>query len=151
MTDSISEGRKIIFVDEVLFTRSSQLKADYSRRGENMLIILKGSTGGYMSVIAGISHQQGIERYHLQHDAVDENDFCQYIRDIRNLPGHNKLALFLDNLSVHHTDQVINLCIDLDIRLIFNVVRSPDFNPIETVFSVVKNHYKRARQSHEVN
>ena len=29
--------------------------------------------------------------------------------------------------------------------VIFNKPYSPDFNPIESVFSVVKNHYKRAR------
>ena len=33
----------------------------------------------------------------------------------------------------------------LDIMVIYNKPYSPDFNPIECMFSVVKNHFKRAR------
>ena len=35
--------------------------------------------------------------------------------------------------------------------VIYNKTYSPDFNPIECVFSVVKNQYKRERFMHENN
>ena len=28
-------------------------------------------------------------------------------------------------------------------QVIYNVVRSPEFNPIETVFNMIKHHYKK--------
>lgn len=55
----------------------------------------------------------------------------------------------MDNLPVHRTSDVEEKCKELDITRIFNKSYSPDFNPIESVFSIVKNAYKRARLSNE--
>ena len=57
----------------------------------------------------------------------------------------SKIALFMDNLSVHHTPDNKQLFQELGLEVIFNKPYCPDFNPIECVFSNVKNHYKRAR------
>ena len=43
------------------------------------------------------------------------------------------------------------MCEDLDIVLIFNKSYEPEANPIEAVFSIVKNAYKRSRLSFEAN
>ena len=51
----------------------------------------------------------------------------------------------MDNLGFHKSDEVMDLYDELDIMPILNVGYSPDFNPIESVFSIVKNNYKRAR------
>jgi transposase len=55
------------------------------------------------------------------------------------------LALYMDQLSVHRTVIVKNLCAELDITILFNVSYSPELNPIESVFSQVKRTYARAR------
>lgn len=58
---AIAEKRKIIFVDEVLFTRSSCMSVEYSCKGQNITLLVKGSHGGYMAAVAGISYQEGLE------------------------------------------------------------------------------------------
>ena len=148
---AIDEGRKLIFVDEVAFTRTSCLKLEWSRKRENITVVLRGSTGNYMTAIAGISYARGIELYAMQHDSVDQEDFRDYLATLIRSNAGKKLAVFLDNLAVHHTDLVTDFCKEKDVRLIFNVTYSPDFNPIEQVFSVVKNHYKRVQANYEVN
>lgn len=53
--------------------------------------------------------------------------------------------MFLDNLRVHHTIVVRELCKKLDIPLVFNLPYSPEYNPIETYFSLLKNLFKRMK------
>lgn len=48
-------------------------------------------------------------------------------------------------MRVHHNLQVKGLCKNMDIPLIFNLPYRPEFNPIENVFSLVKNTYKRLK------
>ena len=57
----------------------------------------------------------------------------------------NKIALFLDNLSVHKADLVKMKLEDQGIPCLFNVPYQPDYNPIECCFSKIKNHYKRQK------
>ena len=51
--------------------------------------------------------------------------------------------MFLDNLQVHKTSEVAEVCRQLGVQRIFNVPYSPDFNGIESYFSLVKAEYKR--------
>jgi transposase len=49
----------------------------------------------------------------------------------------------MDNLQVHKTKDVLDTCKRLKARPIFNVPYSPDFNGIETYFSLLKGEYKK--------
>ena len=49
----------------------------------------------------------------------------------------------MDNLHVHKTKNALKTCKRLKVRPIFNVPYSPDFNGIETYFSLLKGEYKK--------
>ena len=51
----------------------------------------------------------------------------------------------MDNLWVHKNAEVRELMSKLDIRPIYNVGYSPEFNPIEAVFSKVKRQFSCQR------
>ena len=51
--------------------------------------------------------------------------------------------MFLDNLSVHKTKEVQAVFKRLNITPIYNIPYSPDFNGIESYFSMVKGAYKK--------
>ena len=53
----------------------------------------------------------------------------------------------MDNLSAHKTQEVLQYMHENDIKYIFNVPYSPDFNPIEAVFSKVKSFFKKRKLS----
>ena len=53
------------------------------------------------------------------------------------------LAIFIESLQVHKTKEVLETCKRLKARPIFNVPYSPDFNGIETYFSLLKGEYKK--------
>ena len=55
------------------------------------------------------------------------------------------LALFMDQLAVHKSESVRAAYPGLDIKPVFNVGYSPEFNPIEAVFSKVKARFSSRR------
>ena len=57
----------------------------------------------------------------------------------------DKIALFMDNLSAHKSDKSKAEMARLGFRCIFNVPYSPEFNPIEFVFSKVKQKFRSLR------
>ena len=63
------------------------------------------------------------------------------------LKRHNrgKIAIMMDKLAAHRSHEVRDECMKMDITRIFNVGYSPEFNPIEGVFSQVKRFYCRVR------
>ena len=54
-----------------------------------------------------------------------------------------EFAIFIENLQLHKTKEVLETCKRLRARPIFNVPYSPAFNGIETYFSLLKGEYKK--------
>ena len=82
---------------------------------------------------------------------MNKDDFAKYLRKLRKLNKDIPLAIFIDQLSVNKCREIKTLYQDLDIEQILNVGYSPDFNPIEAVFSKVKDVYNRNRVNYLVN
>ena len=57
-------------------------------------------------------------------------------------PGNNSVII-MDNARIHHDTDLILLLEGLGCRVIFLPPYSPDYNPIETAFSVIKSWIKR--------
>ena len=64
--------------------------------------------------------------------------FKQYLKELREKNPEDKIAIFLDNLSAHRSEKSKVEAAGLGFRFIFNVPYSPEYNPIEFVFSKVK-------------
>ncbi len=64
---------------------------------------------------------------------------------LRGKAGDRPIALFVDNLWVHKDAKARELVAKLRIRPIYNVGYSPEFNPIEAVFSKVKRQFSCQR------
>ena len=52
---------------------------------------------------------------------------------------------------MHHSKLVKDACEKLEFELIFNLPYSPENNPIENVFSIVKNEYRRIKLAKVAN
>ena len=100
---------------------------------------------GYVSVCATIAEGTGIEALALQDKAFNRYEFIRFLYWIRFTNGTKPLVLFMDNLAVHKCLDSMNAYRNLDICPVFNIAYSPDYNPIESVFSQVKRIYKSKR------
>jgi transposase len=57
-------------------------------------------------------------------------------------PGRNSI-LVMDNAPVHHGGCIAELCDNAGVLLVYLPAYSPNMNPIEKVFSVLKSRLKR--------
>ena len=64
--------------------------------------------------------------------------FKEYLTKLREVNGDSKICLFMDNLTTHTSNKSKETMRLLGIKYIWNIAYSPDYNPIESVFSKVK-------------
>jgi len=151
MEEVSREKRRLLFLDEVNFTKLSLPKRDWSEKHSNLAVEQSDVYQGYRSVLACMTEGRGIELLEIQDHAFDSTDFMKYLKSMRRKYKTEPLALFMDQLAVHRHKDVKPLYEQLNIRPVFNVGYSPEFNPIESCFSVCKFHFCKSRLNRIVN
>ena len=57
----------------------------------------------------------------------------------------NNSVIIMDNARIHHDGELITLLQGLGCHVVFLPPYSPDYNPIETAFSIIKSWIRRNR------
>ena len=139
---AIKQKRKIIWLDETMFTKTTNLEQEWSKRNKNIWLPVERINTRYTAVIAAISEGYGFEYFELHDCAVDSEIFCGFIRQLRQLNQGKQITVVMDNLTAHKTQNAIELMRELNIEWIWVVPYSPEYNAIELPFSQVKKVYK---------
>ena len=95
-----------------------------------------------MAFIGAISDNGGLEAYTIHPNAITTMEFVEFVEMLSARFLGQEFAIFMDNLQVHKTKEVLETCRRLKAWPIFNVPYSPDFNGIE-YFSLLKGEYKK--------
>ena len=130
-----AEGRKLLFLDEVNFTKLAIQKQEWSPRKVNVRVDQKEIYTGYQSVCACINETYGLECIQILNRAWKHPDFIKFIQNIRFENPGVPLAIYMDNLTIHKMNIVKYVYERLNIMPILNIPYCPEFNPIESVFS----------------
>ena len=96
-----------------------------------------------MAFLGAISDNGGLEAYTIHPNSITTKEFIEFVEMLSDKFHGQEFAIFMDNLQVHKTKEVLETCKRLKARPIFNVPYSPDFNGIETYFSLLKGEYKK--------
>jgi len=145
MEQAEREGRILVFADETLFTKRAIKQREWSAKHTNLTADQEDIYVGYRAALASMTTEKGMLLVHIYEHPVKEPEFCAHLSKLRIKAGRRPIALFMDNLWVHKNAQVRELMVKLDIRPIYNVAYSPEFNPIEAVFSKVKRQFSCQR------
>ena len=81
----------------------------------------------------------------INQGAINGKAYGRFLHQLRLKNGTDKIVIFQDNLNIHKTQDNRRLYEELNIEVIWNVPYSPEYNPIENLFSVVKAYYKKKR------
>ena len=146
-----SEGRKLIYLDEINFTKRSLKMREWASKNTNLSVNQQDVYVGYRSVIASMSEPAGIGLISIYGQAISALEFLGYIKKLRAKSAKQPIALFMDNLMVHKSRELKEWYSKLNIKPVFNVSYSPEFNPIEAVFSKVKARFTEQRLNNLVN
>ena len=106
------------------------------------------SRGQRVNAIAGMS-TDGVVAVEVTKSNVDAEVFFDYARrslipNMLPFNGSNPCSIvIMDNLSVHHTQDITDLFRQMGILLLFLPPYSPDLNLAEEMFSFVKNYLRK--------
>ena len=95
-----------------------------------------------MAFIGATSDNGGLEAYTIHPKAITTVEFIELVEMLSAKFLGQEFAIFMDNLQVHKTKEVLETHKRLKAQPIFNVLYSLDFNSIETYFSLLKGEYK---------
>lgn len=145
------EGRRLIYLDEINFTKLAIKLREWSAKNSNLTVDQEDIYTGYRSVIASMSEERGYEFTQIHSKAIDADDFIDYLKKLRKKSGQQPLTIFMDQLAVHKSSTVKPVYGQLDMTTIYNVGYSPAFNPVESTFSKAKRLFNDQRLNNLVN
>ena len=77
--------------------------------------------------------------------SINKEKFKIFLDELRSTYFYDDLCIYMDNLSVHTSKEIKARMDELGIAYIYSPIYSPEFNPIETIFSLAKRQIKNER------
>ena len=145
LTKAKKDGYRIVYLDETCFTRKTMTDTEWTLPKENVTIDEAKINEPCLALLAAISKDKGLEHYRVFPKSVNVKKFKEWLQELRDQNGNDKMCLFLDNLSAHKSKKSQNFMKELGFRIVFNVPYSPEYNPIELTFSKLKHTFKAMR------
>lgn len=99
----MEQGYKIIYLDEIVFSKSSAQTQDFSQRCNGFKIDQDKLRHGYTCAIAAVSYEQGMEHLMIIDTPVDRWIFINFLKQLREKNGRKKIAVYMDWLPAHLT------------------------------------------------
>lgn len=137
----------IWFVDESTFVISQTVWRVLVRKWE------KARRKGFETRHKGISVTwfYGIDgSFHYRtSDTKKQDDFLQFLYQIRHKCTKKRLVLVIDNASIHKAKRVRKYCKEHNIKLVYLPAYSPEFNKIEFLRKRLKNMFRRIQWKYD--
>ena len=145
----LHEGKNIICLDETGIKLGISREYSYAPKGQHPFRsrIMSPSTRHLLMAITS----KKVFAYTIRKKGHNEHSFIAFIIDIVHKviklgPEYvNKTVLFMDNAPFHKSDLAMRLLKMLPIQVCFNVRAMCDYNPIETLFGIMKRRLKFKR------
>ena len=151
LQSELNAGALVIYLDEVMFTIKSINTHAFSNRNENIAIDFQGINVKTTAVVAAITSEHGLLYYECFDRSVNIEKFQSFINHLRNRLGRRQAVIFMDNLSVHRAKKTLEHMETRGFRALFNAAYSPEYMPIESVFSIVKRKFKQLKTNAVLN
>ena len=132
------------FLDETGFNLHVCPNRCWSEVGHTPVQPVQPSKGKNMSVLMCIA-SEGIQHFEMKDGAYKSGDFVSFVEELaEQFPKiqTGRACLVMDNARIHHAVQAREYLEENNIRHIYLPPYSPDLNPIENVFGVLKQRYR---------
>lgn len=140
------DSEKLVFIDECSTYLNASRSYGWTKRSERLLSQEPKGKKERVSLIAAIGLDKAMAEYALVHpESVDKNAFKAFLNHVLLPKLKPKSILVMDNWTVHHGRDIKDLVESFDCQIIYLPTYSPDFNPIEFLFSKVKAFIKKLR------
>ena len=135
-----------IYLDETGFNLHTQEEYGWAPQGITPIIPVNANRGRNCTLLCAVS-QLGVEAYTVFSGACNGEKLSEFLRDQLNpMLAERPSYVMLGNVRFHHSN-VVRQSLHPDSRLNFLPAYSPQLNPIEEVFSLIKHSFKRQKIS----
>lgn len=130
----------VVSLDEVGFCTTDYSCFAYSRKP----IVRKSFKTKKMKVSCCMAvSTSGILNYSVTDSSINKSIFLSFIdKLIPAMQKENKNIIVMDNINFHHSKDVIERLEKANIAVLFTPPYSPQYNPIELVFSLIKRDFR---------
>ena len=132
----------IICIDESCINGELYLKYGWIKRNKKLIKYIKRNTiPKKMSLIMAIN-QKGIIKYELYKEkSINTKIFKKFITEL--LKNIKNKYILMDNINFHKSKEVLEIITKNNNQPLFIPAYSPEFNPIEEVFSELKSFIRK--------
>lgn len=130
---------KVVAIDEVGFDQRTVPLYGYSIKGKKAISECLSMKRKRTTMIMAIDNE-GNYHYTFKTKGVNSEAFGGFIKSLSLEEGTH---LLMDNASIHKTKYVQDILESKKLISMFICPYSPDLNPIENVFSVIKNSFRK--------
>ena len=132
---------QIACIDETGFLNVDSKAFGYSQKGERLQIRKTITKRLKRSCCMAIT-QNGITTFNIQTENFGKASFITFMKEFVQ---NNKTIRYIvmDNISFHHSKEIHDILDSHEMKAIYIPPYSPDCNPIENLFSIIKSHFRR--------
>lgn len=139
---TLSSNVNIVAIDESGFDHFPVPIYGYAPKGQPAVVeYIPSSDRTRYSLLMAIS-KSGESYCHLENSMVNGNIFNTFIESLPCSPG---TVLLMDNASIHKTKQFKETIAVKGYDVIYTPPYSPEFNPIELIFGIIKKKFYKER------
>lgn len=135
---------RIVFLDEAIFSHTTGPARSWAHSNQVVEVDEAAFNMKTQALIMAVSVDKGVDHFRVYPRSVATAQFVEFLEELAASNGNEPLAVFMDNMTVHHSRAALERYQALKITPIFNVPYSPQFNGIEAVFSMLKATYKKS-------
>jgi len=137
----LHENRRVISLDETGFVSNDIPSKGYGKRGKRIRRVKLQPHRYRVSSVMAITND-GHFYYSITDGSINGTKFQKFIRKIDKQPRGS--VAVMDNISFHKSEKVKNLARAKGIKILFTPPYSPECNPVENFFALVKHDVRHA-------
>lgn len=131
---------KVISIDECGFNCFNNKQKACSLIGTNVHVPIEQVKHKNQSLLMAIT-TNNILYHEIHNDSIDSDKFYTFIKNIIDKLKEKNFIFIFDNVAFHKNKNVLRLITSNNHKYIFTPPYSPNNNPIENTFSLIKKNY----------
>ena len=135
----------IISIDETSIVLSSKSSRGWSLKGTKCIVANSGKKiiNKRFSLIMAVSNKKIID-FHIVNKAASSKDYLKFMMKLKRKDKENNKSYLMDNCQIHKSKELRKYYKDEKMNVLYNVPYHSETNPIENVFSCLKNQINRS-------
>ena len=134
----------IISIDETSIELSTKPSRGWSLKGTKCIITNSGKKiiNKRFSLIMAVSNKKIVD-FHVVNQSAKSKDYLKFMMKLKRKDKENNKSYLMDNCQIHKSKELRKYYKDEKMHVIYNVPYHSETNPIENVFSCLKNQINR--------